>query len=319
MRTQTRLPISKVILSSADSVPKPLAWFYDLVERVRPGTARETVRARIYEAVSRGELARVAPGVYHAARGDAQLLVVEGDAWEALRALPSDSLDALLTDPPGKFGREWAGTGTTRPHSALGGRTYDQPELDAEFFSQAFRVLKKNRPWNSLSRARKEREDFPEGGAACVIRVPLENRTTRGAVQQLIRLAEDAGFVYYGEIVIALDRIGMGYHSGRDMGAKWLLFHAGERNGVLWDLSMPNVLRARRINNPAKADSPRHEAEKDESEVIPILRAVARAGDLVMDCFAGAGTWIRTALQDGVNVLAIEKQERWARRLAESA
>lgn len=314
---QTPLPIPEILRQAADETPRPLAWFYEFVSRLRPGTAKETIRARIYDAMDRGEICRVAPGVYHARRGEAQLMVIEGDAWAALRNLPDESLDALVTDPPGKFGREWAGSGTTRPHSSLGGRTYAQPELDGEFFREAFRVLKKAKPWNTLSKARREKGDFPAGGAGCVIRVPLENRTTRGPVQELIRLAEGAGFVYHGEIIVALDRIGMGYHAGRDKGSKWLLFHAGERNGVLWDLGMPNVLAARRVNNPAKPGAVRHEAEKDASEVMPLLRAILRPGETVLDCFAGSGAWIRAALEAGFNVLAVERQAAWARAVAE--
>lgn len=317
MVTQSRLPVKDVLRAAVGEVPRPLAWLYGFVGRVRPGTAKETVRARLYEAMERGEVARVAPGVYVAARGEARLVVVEGDAWEALRCLPEDSIDALVTDPPGKFGREWAGTGTTRPHRALGGRTYEQPELDRAFLAEAFRVLKKRKPWNTLSRRRRERAAWPEGGAACALRVPLENLTTRGPVQALIRLAEEVGFVFYGEVVVALDRIGMGYHAGRDKGSKWLLFHAGSRNGVLWDLGMPNVLAARRVNNPAREGSRLHEAEKDPDEVVPLLRALLRPGEVVLDCFAGSGAWVPRALEMGVHVLAVERQAEWAEAVAE--
>ena len=310
---QSKLPVRDVVRRAVATAPQPLSWIYDFVRALRPGTAPETIRARIYEALERGEVVRVAAGVYYARRNEGQLLVIEGDAWEVLRGLPDDALDALVTDPPGRFGRNWAGTGTTRPHSALGGRTYAQPELDRAFLQEAYRALKKSREWRTL---KKGDGPLPRGGAACIIRVPLENRTTRAHVQALIHLAEEAGFVYYGEIVVALDVIGMGYHAGRDKGAKWLLFHAGERKGVLWDLAMPNVLHARRLRNPAKAGAPRHEAEKDAAEVLPLLRAVLRPGETVLDCFAGAASWIRHALAEGYNVLAVERQAKWAEAIA---
>lgn len=313
---QERLPLREALATALGESPQPLAFFYDVVRRLRPETAKETIRARIYEGVARGDFARVAPGIYYSCRGEGQLLVVEGDAWDVLSKLDQDSIDALVTDPPGKFGRDWAGQGTTRPHSKLGGRTYQQPELDREFLRQAFRVLKKERAWNTLSRERRARQDFPLGGAACVLRVPLENRTTRPHVQELIRLAEEVGFVFYGEIVIALDRIGMGYDGGRDLGSKWLLFHAGPRNGVLWDLSLPNVIPARRISNAAKEGATHHEAEKDPREVLPILRAVLRRGEVVLDCFAGAATWVQEALAEGFHAILVEKQPPWAEAIA---
>src|SRR5438309_1695089 len=94
---QTSLPLKEILRRVADKNPRPLGWFYDIISRLRPGTARETIRARIYEAMERQEMARVAPGVYYATAGNAQLLVIEGDAWDALRALPEGTIDALVT------------------------------------------------------------------------------------------------------------------------------------------------------------------------------------------------------------------------------
>ena len=248
--------------------------------------------------------------------GPAQLLAIEGDAWDVLSKLTTDSVDALVTDPPGKFGREWAGAGTTRPHSKVGGRLYQQPELDLEFMRQAFRILKKSREWNTLSRVKRATGCFPKGGAACLIRVPLENRTTRGHVQRLIGLAEAVGFVYYGEIVVALDRIGMGYDCGRDHGAKWLLFHAGRRNGTLWDYTLSNVIAAKRIRNPCSPAATQHEAEKDPSEFTRLIQAVTREGDVVLDPFAGRARWTQQVLAKGRHVILADVEGEWLRRIA---
>ncbi len=172
--------IKELVIAACAQVPEPLEVAYSFVRAWRgQEVAQETIRARIYEALKEGKLVRVARGVYFARSGPAQLLLVEGDAWDALKQLEENSIDALLTDPPGKFGREWAGMGTTRPHAQLGGRTYQQPELDGQFLKEAFRVLNKRREWNTLSKAKREAGDFPKGGAACLIRVPIENRTTR--------------------------------------------------------------------------------------------------------------------------------------------
>ena len=298
------------------SAPEPLGLIYDFVHTFRREVAEETIRARIYEAVEEGRVVRVARGVYFARDGPARLLMVEGDAWEVMASLSDDSIGALVTDPPGKFGREWAGAGTTRPHSKLGGRLYRQPELDLEFMRQAFRILKKSKEWNTLSRVKRATGCFPKGGAACLIRVPLENRTTRGQVQNLIRLAEEVGFVLYGEIVVALDKLGMGYDSGRDKGAKWLLFHAGRRNGTLWDLSLPNVIDARRVRNPCTATATEHEAEKDPTEFTRLINAVTREGDIVLDPFAGRARWARADLESGRHVILADVDGRWFGQVA---
>lgn len=79
---------------------------------------------------------------------------------------------------------------------------------------------------------------------------------------------------------------------------------------------MPTVLPARRISNAAKRGATRHEAEKDHAEVLPVLRAVLRPAEIVLDCFAGAGAWMRDALDAGYHVLAVEKQPPWAEAVA---
>jgi hypothetical protein len=298
------------------SAPEPLGLIYDFVHTFRREVAEETIRARIYEAVEEGRVVRVARGVYFARSGPARLLMVEGDAWDVLSKLAEGSIDALVTDPPCKFGRDWAGKGSTRPHVEVGGRTYRQPDLDLEFMRQAFRILKKSREWNTLSRVKRATGCFPKGGAACLIRIPMENRTTRRHVQKLISLAESVGFVFYGEIVVALDKLGMGYDCGRDKGAKWLLFHAGERNGTLWDFTLPNVITAKRVRNPCSPAATEHEAEKDPAEFTRLIRAVTREGDIVLDPFCGRARWVQEVLEMNRHVIVSDVDCRWLDRIA---
>lgn len=312
----TTLTTKQLAINACSASPEPLRWIYDFVHRWRPNVPEHSVRARLHETVKEGKVTRVADGVYFARSGEAQMLLVEGDAWEVMKRLDDNSVDLLLSDVPGKFGREWAGTGTTRPHRLLGGRTYHQPELDEEFFKAAIRVLKKDKEWNTLNPARREKGEWPRGGAACVIRVPLENKTTKPSIQSMIKLAESLGFVYYGEILVALDMMGMGYDVGRDLGAKWLVFHAGERNGVLWDLSTTNVIDAKRIRNPAKPAFVRHEAEKDPVEFIQLIKAYSRPGDVVADLFCGVAKWVKEAMRLGRHVILSDINRRWVEVVA---
>lgn len=316
MRMCLDLTTKQLAINACSEYPQPLRSIYDFVHRWRPEVPEHSVRARLHEGVKDGTIVRLTEGVYFASTGEAQMLLVEGDAWEVMKKLDDSSVDLLLSDVPGKFGREWAGTGTTRPHKFLGGRTYHQPELDADFFKEALRVLKKDREWNTLNRARRRAGQWPRGGAACVLRVPLENKTTRPSIQSMIRLAESIGFVYYGEILVALDLMGMGYHVGRDLGAKWLVFHAAERNGVLWDLSATNVIKAKRLRNPAKPGFVRHEAEKDTVEFIQIVKAYSRSGDVVADFFCGVAKWAKETLRMGRHVIVSDIGRRWVDSVA---
>jgi hypothetical protein len=146
--------------------------------------------------------------------------------------------------------------------------------------------------------------------------VPIENKTTRPHVQNLIRLAESVGFTYYGAFLVALDKLGMGYDAGRDKGAKWLLLHAGPRNGVLWDLSVPNVIQAKRVRNPCSEAATAHEAEKDPVEFLELVKAVTREGDIVLDPFCGRGRWLKEVLSMRRHIIAADADGKWVDRIA---
>src|SRR4029077_17656052 len=160
-KTQYGLTTKQLAVNACAEQPEPLGAIYDYVHKWKPDVPEHSVRARLHEAVKDGKIIRGLEGDYFARSGEAQMLLVEGDAWEVMKNLDDNSLDLLLSDVPGKFGREWAGTGTTRPPRLLGGRTYHQPELDADFFREAFRILKKEREWNTLNLERRATNDWP--------------------------------------------------------------------------------------------------------------------------------------------------------------
>lgn len=293
--------------------PKHLQRIYDFVLRFRPDVAEPTIRARIYEAVEEKRIRRVARGVYVARSGPATLLLVEGDAREVLESWDSDSIDAIVTDPPYDLGTaKHAEQGTTRPHQGEG-RTYDQWDLDAGVLEEMFRVLRKDKTWNTLSKQRKEDEDWPTGGGALLLFAPPVTKSTWPHIRDLIDLAEDLGFVFYGTLTWDQEKMGMGYHCGRNRKTEILFFTAGERGGLLWDLGMPNVLCHERL--PRRDDE--HEAEKPVGLFVELVEAVTVAGDVVADFFCGRARWVREVLDRGRHVVLVEKEEEWVGRVVE--
>ena len=86
-----------------------------------------------------GKIIHVTKGVYFARSGPAQILIVEGDAWNVLSKIEPDSIDAIITDPPFNMGtQQWLGKGTTRPHAFMDGkRTYEQHDIDEQWLRKA--------------------------------------------------------------------------------------------------------------------------------------------------------------------------------------
>lgn len=293
------------LVEASTETPRHLQGIYRFVHAYRPGTAEETIRARVYEAVNAGRLTRLAEGVYVARSGPATLLLIQGDARQVLASLDADSVDAIVTDGPYDLGTaENARIGTTRPHLDQG-RGYEQFDFTREDLAGLFRVVKKQKAWRSLT------GKDAQGGGAMFLFVPPLTRKTRGHINALIDLAESVGFVFYGSVTWDQETIGMGYDAGRNQKNDVLLFHAGERRGLLWDLGFRNVLRHKRL---ARREG-EHEAEKPVGLFLDLLRAVTQPGDVVLDPFVGRGRWIRAALQEGRHVIAVDKDATWTQRI----
>ena len=101
----------------------------------------------------------------------------------------------------------------------------------------------------------------------------------------------------------------MEYDAGRNRKNDLLLFCAGERNGVLWDLGLPNVLTHTRLAR-RKGE---HEAEKPVELFWDLARALTRAGDVVADFFVGRGRWVQKLLDEGRHVIAVDRNPEWVR------
>ena len=145
---------------------------------------------------------------------------------------------------------------------------------------------------------------------------PSLNRTTYPHIKELIDLAESVGFVFYGTITWDKEVMGMGYHCGRDQKMEILVFTAGERNGVFWDLSLPNVLNAKRLRRKCAPDAVEHEAEKPAELWLRLAAALTKAGDIVADFHVGRGRWIKQMLQSGRHVVAGDIDGSWPDRIA---
>lgn len=300
------------VVQAVQCRPEPLRSIYSFVLQFRPGTAEETIRARVYEAVQDGRVRRVAPGVYFARSGPAALLLIEGDARSVLESLDDDVVDAIITDPPYDLGtRQHTSYGTTRPHRGRG-RTYRQWDLDAVLVREMFRVLRKHREWNTINPSARRENRLPRGGGALLLFTPNISRSTWPHIRDLIELVRGIGFEFYGTITWDQEIIGMGYDTGRNQKGEILFFTAGPRNGLLWDLGFSNLVRARRLQRKPGE----HEAEKPVGLFGRLVEAVTRPGDVVLDPFVGRGRWVRRVLGMGRHVIVGDLDPKWVQKIA---
>ena len=213
---------------------------------------------------SKGE-ARILPN--YETTQQASFCVTQTDAVGWLDGLNASSVDLLITDPPYESLEKHRAIGTTTrlkqskassnpwfaifPNSRL-------PEL----FQAAFRVLRKNSHLYLFC--------DPE------------------TMWHAVPAAQHAGFRYWKPIVWDKVALGMGYHYRRQY-EFILFFEKGKRR--LSDLSVPDVLRVKRVRNGYPAEKP-----------VDLLRTLVRQSsaerETVCDPFLGSGATGVAALME---------------------
>lgn len=254
-----------------------------------PDERETSLRARIYERLGK-EFQRIGKGIYVAVDGPAACVVVEADAWKAVKEIPSESVDMLLTDPPYPWLARWAAKATSRPRMRW---AYEKREIDLQLGLELYRTLKK--------------------GAHAFIFVPAETSTTRPHIERLIGLLGDCGFVFNKRFIWDKLTLGMGWN-GRNRHEGILFMSKGVRRPAC-DRAVPDVL-----DHPAiDARNRKHDSEKPVWILEQLIKFSTRVGELVLDCFAGSCTTGLAALGLGRNSVLIEKDPGILARAAVAA
>jgi site-specific DNA-methyltransferase (adenine-specific) len=191
-----------------------------------------------------------------------------GDAVDWLRALPSDSIDLVVTDPPYESLEKHRAVGTTTRLKVSAGSsnpwfTVFPNARFAELFVEVYRVLKRNSHFYLMC----DQE-------TAFIAKPI---------------AEAAGFKFWKPLIWDKGSIGMGYHY-RARYEFVMFFEKGKRR--LADLGIADVLNVPRVRGGYPAEKP-----SALSEIF--LRQSSVGGDLLVDPFMGSGSSGVAALKLG--------------------
>lgn len=244
-----------------------------------PEAHEHSIRGRIYENLGR-DFRRVGRGLYVAITGDAACIVVQGEAIEEVKHLESESVDALITDPPydwlDKF-REKKTTSWKRMQVE-----FERGEIDVDLGIELYRVLKK--------------------GAHAFIFVPAETGVTRPKINRMIETLEGCGFVFRKRFIWDKVSIGLGY-SGRARHEGIVFMTRGAAKRRPEDLSLGDVISERMIDPRRRV----HPTEKPIELLEKLIRFATKAGELVLDIFAGSCSTGKAALNLGRNAICVEK------------
>jgi site-specific DNA-methyltransferase (adenine-specific) len=222
-----------------------------------------------------------------------ELSAQDAVAW--LRALGTESVDLLITDPAYESLEKHRAVGTTTrlKHSKSSSNDWFTIFPNARFgelFREAFRVLRRNTHFYLLCDAETMFVAKPH--------------------------AEEAGFRFWKPLVWDKCSIGMGYHY-RARYEFILFFEKGKRR--LNDLGLPDIISVPRIRGGYPAEKPPEVAEV-------LITQSTVAGEVVVDPFMGSGSVGVAALRHGrrflgndLNPEAVQIAERRLRELVGGA
>ncbi len=190
---------------------------------------------------------------------DPSAWVTRADAVELLSGLEAESVDLLVTDPAYESLEKHRAVGTTTRLKRSKSSSNDWFAIFPnarfpELFTEAYRVLRPNTHFYLFC-----------------------DQETMFVAKPL---AEAAGFRFWKPVIWDKVAIGMGYHY-RSRYELVLFFEKGKRK--LNDLSVPDVIQARRIRGGYPAEKP-----TEVSEVL--IRQSSEPGELVVDPFVGSGS-----------------------------
>lgn len=240
-----------------------------------------TIRGRLNENIDKC-FKRISRGVYIATNGESTALIIEGDAWDKIKDIESDSIDAIITDPPYTIMNDFLATGTTR--KKRNEWSFETKDIDLELLQEFHRVLK-------------------EGGHFFCF-LPANSKKTYEYNDRFIRIAMTSGFEFNKSFVWDKQCIGMGY-SGRARYEQIIFFSKGKRH-MPYDKSIPDLLSHKRIYSGHRI----HEAEKPVELIEDLVKFCSQEDDIILDPFAGSLSTARACLRHNRNSISIESAKQ---------
>ena len=194
--------------------------------------------------------------------------IVQEDAFTYLEKLPMESVDLIITDPPYESLEKHRNTGTTARLDSFWFPVIKNKTFPL-FFELCYAVLKPNTHFYML----------------------CDDETSDIAIEA----AKNYGFHCWKRIVWDKGRMGMGYHY-RNQHEFILFFEKGKRN--LRRHNVGSILRYPALRR-RHADPAYYPTEKPVELLELLIDQSSEPGDLVLDPFAGSGSTLVAAKQQG--------------------
>lgn len=258
-------------------------------------TTRESVRARIYEAVDKGILKKISRGVY----SNNDCLLVQGDGKD-LSFLKDGSIDAIITDHP--YDVKGSNNGGNRHFAEYGCFRYTQRDFD-----EKARVLKE--------------------GSFLVEFLPEESAENYEYLHDIKVMAKKAGLEYYSKVSWQkgdfVSNCGRKSKNAEDV----MFFTKGKARNLRHDKKKEYqtgkdcFMSGTSAMLPTAFDYPKpkkmiHQAEKPIELLSAIVEFVTKPTETILDQFAGSGSLGEAAEKTGRLSILIELDEKYAKAIS---
>ena len=256
---------------------------------------RPSIRARIYEAVDKGILKKIARGVYR----NNDCLLVHGDGKD-LSFIQDGSIDCIITDHP--YDIKASNNGGSR-HFA----TYDCFRYTQEDFNEKARVLKK--------------------GSFLVEFIPEENGYNWEYLMEIKLMAAKAGFKYYAKVPWKKGNFVSNCGRKSKNTEEVLIFSKGDARSLRPDAkkdkadpSTKHYMKGAAGMLPtcwdfAKPSEMLHQAEKPVALLEAIVNMLTLPEEIVLDQFAGSGALGEATRNTNRRAILIELADEFVNKI----
>lgn len=244
-----------------------------------PDEKETTIRGRLNENLEVC-FKRLGRGVYIATDDEIKAVFLEGDTWDVIKTLETESIDAIIMDSPYSALDKQMQVGTTRRRNLQGGWDFETKDLDSELLTELYRVMKPGGHMFSF--------------------MPAAKADTVDYNHNQIELARKSGWKFQAGWVWDKVLMGMGY-TGRCQHELIHFFSKGKRRFPS-SLKITDVRTYKREHKSRKI----HQTQKPIGLLEDLILFSTNPGEVVLDPFAGSGSTAAAALQTGRNSISIE-------------
>lgn len=241
---------------------------------------KSTIRGRLNESIDNA-FVRLGKGLYISKQGDSTALIINGDAWEEIKKIESNSIDCIITDSGYTCLNKQCEIGTTRKKDNHIG--FDTKDIDSTLLDQMYRVMKVGAHFFSF--------------------LPADAKDTLDYNNNFIRISLESGFEFNKRAIWNKEVFGMGYNL-RNQHEQIIFLSKGKRR-MPCDRSIPDVLSHKRIYAKHRI----HVAQKPDSLIEDLIKFATLEGEFILDLFAGSLSLVSACKNTGRNCVSIESDK----------